>query len=445
MLITLDTILQRLGAEGKTIYKGNNNPFLISDHLALCHDYERYHDFPLMYQCDVHAAKLTEQSEKYAHLKHELLSREAEDAEISKTAPVYMVTPEKQAVRRAIKQLRRELQELEAEHRHTALRAICGMDTLPEFITYKNHLALNTYETIASFIPALKELQAEWIWEKPLFTRNIGELSKASSLAICGGPCLYGSAEMLVTIKSPSGEQQFDYHNFFYRAADTEAAAQVFAQATANDVKFTPLKRGITPQDYEIFDGLFQLAKILDTPLVVMFPDDAYLKFFDNMIAYRDAETREALHAKYERALYDTCDIYLRYVERFYDHFKPREFAVFHKRNKDLLDLYYKKREPYIQKSRGVTTNLYKADSILDYISMPALPFYIWNSGTIVNLDSVEETDPMRKCMHCHKGAVNQLPIMMTEKISRNGSTSYYESTLEWKDYISLDDLKFTL
>ena len=438
----MNSIVQKLGAVEGTIYQPNDTPILLSDHFSLSDDYSRYHDFPFVDNIQHRAVELMAQNNAYQQLSKKMAALQIQEEEIIRTTEEHAF--ERQEIRRELRQAKKELNAAAAAITEEATQELSGAAVLKKFITYKNYLALNNFANISEYQPQLKKFAGDWLWEKPVFTSNIGNIRSVTSLAVCGGPCLYGSDEINVSYKTAAGgEQNVDYHRYFYWAEDTSAASKLWLDAVPGSINFTPRKQGITPQDFEIFDGLFQLAVLLDVPLLIMLPDDAYLKFFDSMIAPLDAEQRGILHQKYKEALNITCDVYLQFIEKFYAHYKPKQFEIFHRRNKSLTETFYQKRELFCQKTRQVTSNKYKEASIMDYITMPALPYYLWDTTAILNLDSLEESDPMRKCMNCHKGSVQNFPIMMTEKISRDGKTSYYENTLEWKDYITIDQLSF--
>jgi hypothetical protein len=443
LITTLNSIITRLHAENATIYSPNSRPICIPDYFTLSNDYENYNDFPIIDEIAKRASELSSANADYQNSVHRMQILKAQDAEINVSIPKNVFTLERQDVRQAIRALKKNMLSQEAAIYEKARIQITGT-SVKQFIIYKNYLALNTFENICKYLPDLKHFMGNWLWEKPVFTRNIGDLRNITSLAVCGGPCLYGTSELSVSLITYSGEEKtIDFHRYFYSAKDTKASSRFWHEGAAENIIFTSHKKGLTPQDFDIFDSLFQTAKLLDVPLLIMLPDSAYLKFFDSMIASLDVESRAILHEKYKRVLNTICDIYLQAIEKFYVYYKPKKFEVFHRRNKNLVDIFHQKRARFCPKIRAVTSNKLKEQSIIDYITMPALPYYIWDQKAVFNFDSVEEAEPMHKCMRCHKDAFRTFPVMTTEKISRDGKTSYYETSLEYKDYIAINELRF--
>ena len=115
------------------------------------------------------------------------------------------------------------------------------------------------------------------------------------------------------------------------------------------------------------------------------------------------------------------------------------EVAVVHARDEKLCRLYYEKRAGYLTPStiRRLTDIPGKSDAIQDYITMPALPFYIWGITDILQMDSLDETDSYRKCAKIHKNTINLCAILYPERISKDGENTIFYAPLEYKEYLA--------
>ena len=102
------------------------------------------------------------------------------------------------------------------------------------------------------------------------------------------------------------------------------------------------------------------------------------------------------------------------------------------------MKLYEEKRAPFIERNKilkSLTSNDAKLESIKDYISMPALPYYIFGSENILEVNSMDETDSYRKCRKAHKSVLSLSCILFPELLSRDGENTIYCTDLEYKDY----------
>lgn len=85
---------------------------------------------------------------------------------------------------------------------------------------------------------------------------------------------------------------------------------------------------------------------------------------------------------------------------------------------------------------RRLTARREKTDAVFDYISVLALPYYIWGTSQVIQIDSLDETDSLRKCKKVHKGAFSLSAILFSEKLSGNGEQTIFNAPLEFKGYI---------
>ena len=74
-------------------------------------------------------------------------------------------------------------------------------------------------------------------------------------------------------------------------------------------------------------------------------------------------------------------------------------------------------------------------ESIKDYATMPALPFYLFDSKYILQVDSVDATDFYRKCKKQYKSAFKMGCILTPELLSKNDVDTVYNALVEFKNY----------
>ena len=106
--------------------------------------------------------------------------------------------------------------------------------------------------------------------------------------------------------------------------------------------------------------------------------------------------------------------------------------------NRAALETWYEKRALYIERGkvlRHLTRSPEKIESIKDYISMPALPFYLFGAENILEVNSVDETDSYRKCKKAHQKAVRMGCLLFPELLSGDGVHTLYCAPPQWKEY----------
>ena len=111
--------------------------------------------------------------------------------------------------------------------------------------------------------------------------------------------------------------------------------------------------------------------------------------------------------------------------------------------NKELLDLYYQKRKPFGEKTatkRIISGIQEKIESVKDYITLPALPFYFWEVKNVLEVDYLGETDSFWKCRKMHKGAMKLSALLYPIKISSDGYRSIFSTERQYKEYIKEED-----
>jgi hypothetical protein len=109
-----------------------------------------------------------------------------------------------------------------------------------------------------------------------------------------------------------------------------------------------------------------------------------------------------------------------------------------HSRDRSVMERFEEARKPYIERNkilRNLTDNQVRLEAIKDYISMPALPLYVYGAKMILEVNSVVEIDSYRKCRKAHKGAAEFCCILFSEMLSADGENVNYTAPVKYKEY----------
>ena len=241
--------------------------------------------------------------------------------------------------------------------------------------------------------------------------------------------------------------------------ADLERQSEAFCQVKLPWLRTTPLLLGnipavmeavregtpvgivggVTVQEQESLEVLFALAAPLGARVAIPIPDISYLKYLYTIGLPLPEKFREQSVEDFRKITRRIADLYLVQIEKLKRKYPEVEVQVLHERNQELVDLFYEKREAFFCKSgliRRLTAKRAKTDAIFDYISMLALPYYIWETPCVIQVDNLDETDSYRKCRKVHKNAFALASVLYPEKLSRDGVNTIFNAPVEYKDYI---------
>ena len=203
-------------------------------------------------------------------------------------------------------------------------------------------------------------------------------------------------------------------------------------------ISFQQKKEALTPQEYLNLRYPFEIAAVLGGPLVIPIPDMSYRKYLLYALDTVSEDIRKQALEEFDGILNRIADIYLETVAKLQARFRIGRFACVHRRDPAALKLWYEKRAPYIERGKvlhSLTHLPEKLEPIKDYISMPALPFYLFGETNLLQVDSVDETDSYRKCRRAHKNATQMGCILIPELLSGDGGHTIYNAPLQWKEY----------
>ncbi len=325
-------------------------------------------------------------------------------------------------------------------------------------LRFKNTVDVFAFDHLTQALPSLGGMDYIHRRTFPYYGENLAAIqcgleSEKDLVCVEGGPCLFGEHEVTVVVTLTDGtEYAFDYstgkeyagrEDRYACGSDAEGARDLagFLAAKADStasLRFINRKTGLTGQEYLQEYYPFAVAAALGAALVITLPDMSYRKYLVAAVAPLPDGIREKALRDFDAILYAISDMYLRLTEEMRSRFAPDRFAFVHGRSKELVARYMEARAPFIERNkilRRLTFNPAKLESIKDYISMPALPHYLFGSRYILEVNSMDETDSFRKCRAAHKGSLELGCILFPELLSADGEHTLYCAPIEFKNY----------
>lgn len=320
-------------------------------------------------------------------------------------------------------------------------------------LRFKESVDVLDYDQVVTEFPAFSAVKYKSREIFPYFADNLDLLNKAvnngETVAVEGGPCLFGAHEVDVLVYTDDGKvHKFDYacgkiylnDSSFSASNDSDTLAQFVLRNGTHVVKidFEQHKKDLTSQEYLQLRYPFEIASALKGPLVIPLPDMSYRKYLVATLETVSDEIRRKALSDFDEILKNIDGFYLNEIDLLQKHFQIKDFACLYLETVDWLDVWYEKRVKYIDKIRflkSLTKRKESLESIKDYVTMPALPFYLFGSEYILQVDNVDETDSYRKCKRQHKSAFKMGCILTPELLSKNDVDIVYNAPLEFKNY----------
>lgn len=316
-------------------------------------------------------------------------------------------------------------------------------------LRYKNTVCLSDLENVMKRLPLLEKITISSVEHVPLFVSNLERLVDAVSdkedIGIVGGPCLFGLDEVFIHIIMQDGQKvSFDCScgRRCLNEHKTEATLEDYIVAERERISSAVIenrKMGVTRQERDSILNVFAFADSLNAKAIIPLPDISYMKYMESDVRGLPEQLRQEVLNRFLKECYSISDMYLRLIEEISRRYPDVEYKVLHARDENICRIFYEKRTPYIQNSsyiKKITNVSGKKDAVIDYITMLALPFYIYGTRLVVQLDSVDETDSGRKCNKIHKKDMELTQILYPEYLSRDGKNTIYHAPAEYKDYI---------
>ena len=319
-----------------------------------------------------------------------------------------------------------------------------------QVFVYKDTVSVGSFIDLERQIPALNKLTLPWMRRTPLLLGNIQKIcnavDKKEAIGIVGGPCLFGEYEVEIIVRHRDGEVfSYDFssgrHYDHSNRKTTEFADHVeIHHKEIEDISFRNWKKGVTAQEADSLEVLFAFGQILNAKVAVPIPDISYLKYLYTVLKPMGEEFRQRVVLNFRKITRNIADMYLDMIEDLRKRYPKVEVCVLHERDEALCEEFYRKREVFFNKSgliQHMTAKREKTDAIFDYISMLALPFYIWGTPQVIQIDNLDETDSYRKCKKVHKDAFSLSSILYPERLSADGEHTIFTAPLEYKEYIT--------
>lgn len=317
-------------------------------------------------------------------------------------------------------------------------------------LLFKNCLEIVDFPMLKKQLPQLDIVDYSSKDKLPYFTAGLSEIAKkidmGEKVAVEGGPCLFGTDEVTVEVIRKNGQKNyFDYntgksylkHGEHGENADFSEFIMTHAEEI-QAVHFENKKSGLTPQEWAFIKYPFEIAKAISAPLVIPIPDMSYIKYLEAVLKNIDENVMRDAIAEFRLVVYQICDLYLNLIDHMKVLYKNVHCEVVHERNQELCQKYYEARAAYIERNkvlRTLTGIPEKIESIKDYVSMPALPYYLFGINNVIEVDSMDETDSFRKCRKAHKGNLNLSCILFPELLSKDQVHTIFDAPIDRKEY----------
>ena len=318
-----------------------------------------------------------------------------------------------------------------------------------KLLVYKNTVCLGSFEDLERRIPSLGRVGVNWIRRVPLLLKNIDAIHNAVSknipIGLVGGPCLFGLYEMEIVVRHKDGIRfSYDFssgHHYDRSGQKTSEFADHVRQNAGKirSIHFVNWKKGVTSQEHDSLEILFDVGAVLGAKVAVVIPDISYLKYLSTVIAPLDNGIKCQAIEEFRVEAHKIADLYLNRIQELKRQYPDVEVRVLHDRDAHACEIFHTCREVFFQNSgfiHRLTAKREKTDAVFDYISMLALPYYIWGTPQVIQIDNLDETDSFRKCRKVHKGAFSLSAVLYSEKLSANGEQTIFNAPLEFKDYM---------
>lgn len=317
-------------------------------------------------------------------------------------------------------------------------------------LRYKNAVEILDFPMLTQILPQLAGIRYPIREELPYFTAGLSDLARkitaGEPVAVEGGPCLFGTDEVRVQVLRRDGQVDFfDYNTGkTYSQQDNGPVGMDFSQfvklhaGEIQAVHFENRKPGLTGQEWAFLKYPFEIAQALSAPLVIPIPDLSYIKYLEAVLLPVEPSVRQEALAEFQDISHGICDLYLDLIARMRTLYPSIHCDVVHARDRELCQRYYAARAPFMERPktlRSLTGIPEKLESVKDYVSMPALPYYLYGIENVIEVDSMDETDSFRKCRKAHKGKLQLACILFPELLARDKVHTIFDAPQKEKEY----------
>ncbi|MBR5096591.1 MAG: hypothetical protein IK094_05735 [Treponema sp.] len=344
------------------------------------------------------------------------------------------------------------IKELRAQKKDLLAKAALKADGAKISVVYKTFVQINDSKMVEKKLPQFKNVKWPYKDQMPYFAAGLEDFAAAVArgepTAITGGPCFFGEHEVDMIFTLRDGSQKiYDFTTRRRNAGDKVSLEAEYTKENADevvDVSFVSHKKLLTTEEYDSVLYLFELAQATKSALTLPIVDASYLKYLDAMVEPLSIEVRVRARKQFRQVAKPIIEMY----RELFDVLKKKypdvkETFIMTGEDKELLETFYSKREPFVEKpsTRRIISGIKeKIDSVKDYITLPALPLYFLGIKNVLEVDYIGETDSFWKCRKMHKGEMNLSALLYPIKISADGWRSIFSTDLQYKEYIERDD-----
>jgi hypothetical protein len=359
------------------------------------------------------------------------------------------LSEEEKTVVEETRNLRAEKKRLMGEIEELVVRN-AGVGKEEQVLTYKDTVLCNSLENMAEILPELQGMDAGRLWRVPIFTKSFDELptKNGERCAVVGGPCLLGTGEMLVQVIHRDGRSfRFDFNtgNHSGDLRDYDALGphvRENADAIAK-ILFENRKHSLTVQDYEALRLPMEFSRLLNIPVVIPLPDTAYMKYIDAITSFIAPPIRDSAMGDFRVEMRRVSTLFLDAIEELGRRLRPPKLVVLHDGDEGTMKAFYGGRKRYYDKFvsatqglEAITSEADRIESVTDYIFYPALPFYLWGIENVIQVDSLNEADSLRKCVSAHGRSVSIFGILYPEMLDKSASRVMSMADVNDKEYV---------
>lgn len=263
----------------------------------------------------------------------------------------------------------------------------------------------NTVENIVKILP---QLRGTYLTRAtiPVFSYNLREFAnrvKDKNSAIEGGPCIIGVDEAFFCLVYKNGQRRyFDIVTGFEDGPKNVYIPKRYDLATVitrywrdvADIEIYEKHRGPTLHNAIELYRLMLIAKKLELPLVIGLPDEAYRKYLSSVV--NPLRIVDKVNKEIYNLLDRMVDEFLKLISAINKVLKLEKLEVLHSRNTKLIEVFYQKRSEVASHVGNITDIQVKKEAIIDYICLPAVPNFIWETTNILEVNTIMELESLK-------------------------------------------------
>lgn len=456
MLITIFDYLKKNNIDiENTVYRDERRdvldfPLILGDFLSFVKRGNEYQQFYI-------SKKIAEKTEEYK-IKDKFFFNLELSMEILSVLLQMLREQDDSTVKNHLKEAR-EIKRKISQFHHQCMEEVkikCAEDLLgkqelllEEVIWYKNTVYLTTMRNLSKTNDKFKKIKNKQLCEMPLFVSGMEQLHQAISvenpIGVEGGPCLLGHDEVMIEVVHRDKRVfRFDFAAPRAYEAEEKYEEDLHRHVEANadniiDIKFINRKKNLTKGDFNGLLFVFEIAEALDAKAVIPLVDLSYRKYISKVCESLDESLKRKTDKAFQDVIYEVSDIFIEWIAILKKHYPMVKIDILHERNETFCNTFYNRRNDYLtnyKKLETITNEEDKRESIIDYVTMPALPFYKWGIKDIVQIDCISELDCYRRCRKIHTNDINLCGIFYSETLSLDKKHSDYSAKFINKKYI---------